>query len=106
MKPEDCRAGARANYDLFAICTEHNLTDYKMAPPRKAAVQYALLAISSVRLSAATGVEELDRETFMVERMQLVEGTDNDLACQKMLGKLAYARFGFIFEGSKRGRSA
>ena len=105
MKPEDCRAGASANYDLVAICTEHNLTDYKMAPPRKAAVQYALLAISSVRESAATGAEELGRKTFMVERMQLVEGA-NFLACQKMLGKLTYARSEFSFEGTKRDRSA
>ena len=105
MKPEDCRASATAKYDLVAICTEHNLTDYKMAPPRKAAAQYALLTISGVRESAADA-EELGRKTFMVDRMQLIEGPDNVTACQKMLGKLARARSQFTFEGTKRDRSA
>ena len=76
MNPEDCRANATANYDLVAICTEHNFTDYKMAPPRKAAAQYALLTISGVRESAADA-EEPGRKTFMVERMQLIDGPDN-----------------------------
>ncbi len=102
MKPEDCRANVTAKYDLVAICTEHNLTDYKMAPPRKAAAQYALLAISGVRESAA-GAEELGRKTFMVDRMQLM---DDVVACQKMLGKLAHARSEFNFEGTKCDRSA
>ena len=106
MKPEDFLANASAKYDLLAICTEHNLTDYKIAPPRKATVQYALLAISRVRESAATGAEEPARKTFMVDRMQLVESADNVVACQKMLGKRAYARSEFRFEGTKRNRSA
>ena len=72
-KPEDCRANATAQYDRCATCTEHNLTDYRMAPPRKATVLYALIAMSSVRESEATGAEELGCNTFMVERMQFVE---------------------------------
>ena len=91
VKPEDCRANATAKYDLVAICTEHNLTDYKMAPPRRAVAQYALLVLSGVRDSAA-GAEEPGRKTFMVERMQMVEGANCVAACQKMLGKLAHAR--------------
>ena len=105
MKPEDCRADATAKYDLVAICTEHNLTAYKMARPRKAAAQYALLAISGVRESAA-GAGKLGLKTFMVDRMQLIDGADNVMACQKMLGKLAHARSEFSFEGTKRDRSA
>ncbi len=35
LKHEDCRAGSDTGFDLVAICTEHNLTDYKMAPVRK-----------------------------------------------------------------------
>ena len=101
MNPEDCRASATAKYDLIAICTEHNLTDYKMAPPRKAAAQYALLTVSSVRESAADA-EELGRKTFMVDRMQLIDGPDNVSTCQKMLGKLAHAHSEFTFEGTKR----
>ena len=87
------------------ICTEHNLTDYKMAPPRRAVAQYALLVLSGVRDSAA-GAEEPGRKTFMVERMQMVEGANCVAACQKMLGKLAHARSEFSFEGTKRDRSA
>ena len=105
MNPEDCRASATAKYDLIAICTEHNLTDYKMAPPRKAAAQYALLTVSSVRESAADA-EEPGRKTFMVDRMQLIDGPDNVSTCQKMLGKLAHAHSEFTFEGTKRDRSA
>ena len=105
MNPDACRANATAKCDLVAICTEHNLTDYKMAPPRKAAAQYALLTVSSVRESAADA-EELGRKTFMVERMQLIDGPDNVSTCQKMLGKLAHAHSEFTFEGTKRDRSA
>ena len=105
MKPEDCRADATAKYDLVAICTEHNLTDYKMAPPRKSAAQNALLAISGVRESAA-GAGAFGLKTCMVDRMQLIDGADNVMACQKMLGKLAHARSEFSFEGTKRDRSA
>ena len=105
MNPEDCRASATAKYDLIAICTEHNLTDYKMAPPRKAAAQYALLTVSSVRESAADA-EEPGRKTFMVDRMQLIDGSENAKTYQKMLGKLAHAHSEFTFEGTKRDRSA
>ena len=92
MKPEDCLANATAQYDRCAICTEHNLTDNKMAPPCKATELCALIVISSVRESAATGAEELGRKTFMVERMQLVELGDSVQRRQKMLGKVALAR--------------
>ena len=89
------RKGSRANptakYDLVAICTEHILTDYKIAPPRKATAQYALLAISSVRESAA-GAEEPGCIAFMVDRMQLIDGADYVVACLNMFGKLAHAR--------------
>ena len=105
MNPEDCRASATAKYDLVAICTEHNLTDYKIAPPRKSAAQYALLTISGVRESAADA-EELGQKTFMVDRMQLMDGPENVMTCQKMLGKLAHARSEFTFEGTTRDRSA
>ena len=105
MNPEDCRASATAKYDLVAICTEHNLTDYKMAPPRKVAAQYALLTISGARESAADA-EEPGRKTFMVDRMQVIDGPDNVMTCQKMLGKLAHARSEFTFEGTTRDRSA
>ena len=101
MKQEDCRADATAKYDLVAPCIEHNLTDYKMAPPRKAAAQYALLAISRVRESAA-GAGELGLKTFMVDRMQMIDGADNVMVCQKMLGELAHGRSEFSFEGTKR----
>ena len=76
MKATDCSAIATAKYDLVAICTEYNLTDYKIAPPRKATAQYVLLAISGVRESAADA-EEPGRKTFMVDRMQVVDGADN-----------------------------
>ena len=76
MKAQDCSANATAKYDLVAICTEYNLTDYKIAPHRKATAQYVLLAISGVRESAA-GAEEPGRKTFMVDRMQVVDGADN-----------------------------
>ena len=77
---DECRANAPSKYDLVAICTEHNLTDYKMAPPRKAAAQYALLTISGLRESAANA-EIPGRKTFMVERMQLIDGPDNVKTC-------------------------
>ena len=80
MKAQDCSANATAKYDLVAVCTEYNLTDYKIAPPRKATAQYALLAISGVRESAA-GAEEPGRKTLMVDRMQLIDGADNVVAC-------------------------
>jgi hypothetical protein len=105
MKPEDCHAKATAKYDFVAICTEHNLTDYKMAPPRKAVAQHALLTISGVRETAADA-EERGRTTLMVERIQLIDGPDNITACQKMLGKLAHARSEFVFGGTTRDRSA
>ena len=76
MKVKDCSDYAAAKYDLVAICTECNLTDYKIAPPRKATAQYLLLAISGVRESAA-GAEELGRKTFMADRIQVVDGADN-----------------------------
>ena len=55
---------------------------------------------------SAAGAEEPGRKTFMVERMQMVEGANCVAACQKMLGKLAHARSEFSFEGTKRDRSA
>ena len=106
LKPEDCRAGSDTGFDLVAICTEHNLTEYKMAPPRKAEVQYALVVVSSLReTTAVAGAGEPGRKTFMVERLQLVESAGAMLACQKMLAKLKYARTEFKFEGTKRDQS-
>ena len=105
MKEEDCRANATGKYDLVAICREHNLTDYKIAPPRQATAKYVLLAISSVRESAA-GAEEPGFKTFMVDRTQLIDGADNVVACQNMLWKLAHARSELSFEGTKRDRSS
>ena len=84
LKPEDCRPGHDIGFDLVAICTEHNLTEYKMAPPRKAEMQYALLVVSSLRRApAAAGAGEPGRTTFMVERAQLLQGADAVSACQK-----------------------
>ena len=91
LKLEDCRPGQDTGFDLVAICTEHNLTDYKMAPPRKAELQYALVVVSSVRESPAAGAGEPGRKTFMVDRVQLLQGTDAVSATQKMLAKLKYA---------------
>jgi len=105
VKPEDCRGGTKTDCDLVAICTEHNLTEYKMAPPRKGGVQFALVAISSVRETPATGAGEPGRKSLMVERIQLIDTADVE-ACQKMLGKLSHARSEFSFEGNKRDRSA
>ena len=106
MKPEDCCPGHATGFDLVAICTEHKLTGYKMAPPRKAQMQYALVVVSNLRqASAAAGVGEPGRKTFMVERVQLLHGPDAVSACQKMLAKLKYARGEFKFEGTKRDRS-
>ena len=42
----------------------------------------------------------------IIERLQLIQGIDDAVACQKMLGKLNYARAEFTFEGTKRDRSA
>ena len=104
LKPEQCSALVETGFDLVAICTERNLTDYKMAPPRKTGAQYALVAISGVR-QVLTGAGEPGGKVFMVERLQLVDGDENVVACQKMLAKLKYARNEFTFEGTKRDRS-
>ena len=107
LKPEDCRTGHDTGFDLVAICTEHNLTEYKMAPPRKAELQYALVVVSSLRKAPATAAAgESGRKTFMVERVQLLQGADEVSACQKMLAKMKYVRGEFKFEGTKRDRSA
>ena len=105
MKAEGCRANATAKYDLVAICTEHNLTDYKITPLRKATAQYLLPAISSERESAACA-EVRGNQIFIVDRMQLLDGADNIIVCQKILRKLAHTRSEFTFEGTKRDRSA
>ena len=75
-KPSEFRAGIKPDVEMVAICTEHNLTDYKMAPPRKGGVQYALLVISSARETQATGAAEPRRKTFQVERIQTIEADD------------------------------
>ena len=106
LTSEKCVAGTETGLDLHAICTEHNLTEYKMAPPRKTEVQYALVVISNVCHIKTAGAEEPDRKVFMVERIQLVDGKENVAACQKMLAKLKYARSEFSFEGTRRDRSA
>ena len=106
LKPDDCRPGHDTGFDLVAICTEHNLTDYKMTPPRKAEMQYALVVVSNLRRApAAAGAEEPGRKIFMIERVQLLQGAHEVSACQKMLAKLKYARGEFKFEGTKRDRS-
>ena len=107
LKPEDCPSGHDTGFDLVAICTEHNLTDYKLAPPRKAEMQYALVVVSDLRRApAAAGAGEPGRKTFMVERVQPLQGADAVSACQRMLAKLKYTRSEFKFEGTKRDRSA
>ncbi len=106
LSPSECLAGAKSDFDLVSICNEHNLTDYKMAPPRRGGgVQYVLLVISSVRETPATGAAEPRRKTFMVERIQLTEA-DDFVHCQQMLTKLSHARSEFIFDGTKRDQSA
>ena len=110
MKPGESRGGGAkepTGMDLVAICTANNLTEYKMAPPRKTDVQYALVVLSSVHeIKTTNGAEESVRKEFMIERLQPIQGIDNAVACQKMLGKLNYARAEFTFEGTKRDRSA
>ena len=107
LRPRDCRPGHDTGFDLVAICTEHNLTEYKMAPSRKAEMQYALLVVSNLRQApAAAGAGEPGRKTFMIERVQPLQGADAVSACQRMLAKLKYARNEFKFEGTKRDRSA
>ena len=107
LKPEDCPSGHDTGFDLVAICTEHNLTDYKLVPPRKAEMQYALVVVSDLRRApAAAGAGEPGRKTFMVERVQPLQGADAVSACQRMLAKLKYTRSEFKFEGTKRDRSA
>ena len=77
-----------------------------MAPLHTADMQYALVVVSSLRQApAAAGAGEPGRKTFMVDRVQLLQGTDAVSACQKMLAKLKYARGEFKFEGTKRDRS-
>ena len=70
LKPEDCRTdGAQEPtiLDLVAICTEHSLTDKKMAPLRKSDVQCAVVSISSVRqMKSPTSAEEPGRKAFMI----------------------------------------
>ena len=92
-------------FDMVAICTEHNLTDYKLTPPRKGGVQFALVVISSLRETPVTDAGELRRQTFMVERIQLIEASELT-DCQEMLAKLSYVRSTYTFEGSKRDCSA
>ena len=104
-KPSEFRAGTKSDFEMVAICTEHNLTDYKMAPPRNGGVQYALLVISSARETQATGASEPRRKTFQVERIQTIETVDIE-AYREMLAKLAYTRSEFTFAGTKRDRSA
>ena len=107
LKPEDGPPGHDTGFDLVAICTEHNLTDYKLVPPRKAEMQYALVVVFHLRRApAAAGAGEPGRKTFMVERVQPLQGADAVSACQRMLSKLKYARNEFKFEGTKRDRSA
>ena len=106
LKPEDCCPGRDTGVDSVAIRTDHNLTEYTMAPPRKAEVQYALVVVSSVcQAPAAVGAGEPGRKTFMVARVQLLQGPDDVSACHTMLAKLKYARGEFKFEGNKRDRS-
>ena len=57
-------------------------------------------------MKPTTDAKEPGRKVFMVERLQLLAGTGDVLACQKMLGKLKHARGEFTFEGTKRDRSA
>ena len=92
-------------YTLVSICTEQNLTNYKLGPQRKGGLQYALVVVSGMREEAATGAEEPSCKTFMVERIQLLD-TEAVEPCKKLLGKLAFARSDMVFEGSKRDRTA
>jgi hypothetical protein len=107
MNPEDYKAGTDTGNDLVAICTEHNLTEYKMAPSRKGTVQFALVVVSDLHyVSRTAGAAEPARKSFMVERIQLIDDAEKLTECQKMLAKLAYARGQFTFEGTQRDRSA
>ena len=82
------------------------MAECKMAPPRAAEMQYAIVVDSRVRQApAAAGAGEPGRKTFMVERVQLLQGPDAVSACHKILAKLKYARGEFKFEGNKRDRS-
>ena len=114
LKAEECESNTKTNFDIVSICTEHNLTDYKLAPPRKRGVQFVLVVITSMRESHDTGALEPGAATasaasahkmFMVERIQTIEPTDIE-QCQQMLAKLAYARSEFSFGGLKRSQDA
>ena len=66
-----------------------------------------MVMVSDLRqTTSVSGAAELGRKTFMVERVQLLQGPDDLSVCQKMLAKLKYARGEFQFEGTKRDRSA
>ena len=107
LSPQACQSGKDTGFDLVAICTEHNLTEYKMAPPRKAGVQFAMVVVSDLHHVPHTGgAAEPGRKCFMVERIQLVDGAETMAVCREMFAKLAYARGKFTFEGTKRDRSA
>ena len=79
LSPEACQRGKDTGFDLVAICTEHNLTEYKMSPPRKTEVQLALVVVSDLHHVPRTGgaaepdrtggAAEPDRKCFMVERI-------------------------------------
>ena len=100
VEPGECEAGTKTTFDLVSICTEHNLTDYKLAPPRKGGVQFVLTVITNMREAHGGGASEPSagaasvapgRKTFMVERIQTIELADVK-QCQRMLAKLAYVR--------------
>ena len=105
LKASECLADTESKFDMVSVCTEHNVTDYKLAPPRKGGVQFALVVVASVRETPATDAEELSRKTFMVERIELIDANEVS-ECQDMLEKLSYVRSTFTFEGNKRDRSA
>ena len=67
---------------------------------------YALVVVASLLEAPAAGAGEPGRKTFMVERVQLLQGGNEVSDCQKMLAKLKFARGEFKFEGTKRDRTA
>ena len=66
LKASECASGTASMFDMVAICTEPNLTDYKLTPPRKGGVQFALVVISSLRRAPLTDAAELRRQTSLV----------------------------------------
>ena len=80
---EDCCPGQDTGVDRVAICTEDNRADYEFAPPRNGEMQYVPVVVSSLCVAPAAGAVQPSRKRFMVERVQILQGSDALAVCQK-----------------------